>query len=457
MTDAANAGESDDSRVDTTANAHRANSQPTHSLIPPVKNTERHQPTPKPSQLAARVALVFDKDHRLRRRGSQEVVQQFPSGRVERRIQTGFDDDDSDTFLEDKIERRRMTSRSAGSSGGSPLNRTVPETGSRDGSLDRSSTHRAVTPSHVTENVADGRGGRGKEREVRQKSQTSPNAQSPRRSQRFKDTRSSTSARGSNPLMPNTAEAEVDELTEPNDLVQRLKSPDGGDDFEEDMDEDAIAAQRAAMKEEREHRTQEQREAQAAREALQVVRETQAIPGEAQVFANAQTPKARQRGKENQPTGTPTPSTPSRQQGSSPRRKRTHVESEDPISSEDEMVDERRETYRASRSLSPKKHNRYCTGHNRRRSRQPWTNEETKCLMDSMDRLLAPVDDEGDGAILIYATILRWHGAKGAESQILAARNNVQLKDKVRNEILRLRRSNLPVSVAFFCLPCPRC
>ena len=45
----------------------------------------------------------------------------------------------------------------------------------------------------------------------------------------------------------------------------------------------------------------------------------------------------------------------------------------------------------------------------------------------------------------IYAEVLKLHGPNGSESEELANWNNVQLKDKARNILIRLQRDGLSV------------
>lgn len=84
--------------------------------------------------------------------------------------------------------------------------------------------------------------------------------------------------------------------------------------------------------------------------------------------------------------------------------------------------------------------NRYFTGHNAR-GRMPWTPEETACLLDS----LASFEPNLRAGVRMqpYTQILQLHGPRGTISKTLAQRNNVQLKDKARNELLRLQRENV--------------
>ncbi|CDW96613.1 hypothetical protein, partial [Sporisorium scitamineum] len=84
-----------------------------------------------------------------------------------------------------------------------------------------------------------------------------------------------------------------------------------------------------------------------------------------------------------------------------------------------------------------KRSNLYITGHNMT-GRTRWTQPETDCLLDSLHELarykkIAP-------KFKVYTEILRRHGVHGTQSRVLARWNNVQLKDKSRNELIRMKR-----------------
>ena len=85
----------------------------------------------------------------------------------------------------------------------------------------------------------------------------------------------------------------------------------------------------------------------------------------------------------------------------------------------------------------------YFTGGNRPAGRLRWSEEETKALMESLDLICALKEEQQ--VIQPYSIVLRMHGPRGSVSTVLANRNNVQLKDKSRNECLRLKRSGEPV------------
>lgn len=89
-----------------------------------------------------------------------------------------------------------------------------------------------------------------------------------------------------------------------------------------------------------------------------------------------------------------------------------------------------------------KRSNLYVTGHNMT-GRSYWTDTEVRCLLESLHELarykkVAP-------KFKVYAEILRRHGEHGSESTTLARWNNVQLKDKSRNELMRMRREGLTI------------
>ncbi|SPC65724.1 uncharacterized protein UHOD_04006 [Ustilago sp. UG-2017b] len=84
-----------------------------------------------------------------------------------------------------------------------------------------------------------------------------------------------------------------------------------------------------------------------------------------------------------------------------------------------------------------KRSNLYVTGHNMT-GRSRWTPTEVQCLLDCLHELarykkVAP-------KFKVYTEILKRHGVNGTQSRILARWNNVQLKDKSRNELIRMKR-----------------
>ena len=89
-----------------------------------------------------------------------------------------------------------------------------------------------------------------------------------------------------------------------------------------------------------------------------------------------------------------------------------------------------------------KRSNLYITGHNMT-GRSRWTSAETECLLDSLHELarykkVAP-------KFKVYTEILRRHGVQGTQSRVLARWNNVQLKDKSRNELIRMKRQGVRI------------
>lgn len=84
-----------------------------------------------------------------------------------------------------------------------------------------------------------------------------------------------------------------------------------------------------------------------------------------------------------------------------------------------------------------KRNNLYVTGHNMT-GRSRWTPTEVSCLLTSLHELarykkVAP-------KFKVYTEILKRHGVNGTQSKTLARWNNVQLKDKSRNELIRMKR-----------------
>ncbi|TKY85970.1 hypothetical protein EX895_004795 [Sporisorium graminicola] len=103
------------------------------------------------------------------------------------------------------------------------------------------------------------------------------------------------------------------------------------------------------------------------------------------------------------------------------RRNNTHVEPEG----------------QAVRVEPYKRSNLYITGHNMT-GRSRWTQPEVDCLLDSLHELarykkVAP-------KFKVYTEVLMRHGVNGTRSRMLARWNNVQLKDKSRNELIRMKR-----------------
>ncbi|KAE8257353.1 hypothetical protein A4X13_0g2405 [Tilletia indica] len=84
---------------------------------------------------------------------------------------------------------------------------------------------------------------------------------------------------------------------------------------------------------------------------------------------------------------------------------------------------------------------KYSYGVNGRRF---WTPEETKCLMDALNKYahLATIERPASEPFYIWQYILERHGPRGTKSRVLARRNNMQLKDKARVELERMRRND---------------
>lgn len=93
---------------------------------------------------------------------------------------------------------------------------------------------------------------------------------------------------------------------------------------------------------------------------------------------------------------------------------------------------------RAAGSTVPKRASLYNTGGNTN-GRKPWQTDETAVLMNSLYEICLYKQEYV--AMQPYAIVLRWHGPKGERSHLLASRNNMQLKDKCRNELLRIKRA----------------
>lgn len=70
--------------------------------------------------------------------------------------------------------------------------------------------------------------------------------------------------------------------------------------------------------------------------------------------------------------------------------------------------------------------------------RQFWTQEETDCLLREL-RIVAR-EKKSNPRLQVYPQILKIHGRDGEESEVLKRYDNGQLKDKARNELIRMKR-----------------
>ncbi|CAD6893629.1 unnamed protein product [Tilletia laevis] len=80
--------------------------------------------------------------------------------------------------------------------------------------------------------------------------------------------------------------------------------------------------------------------------------------------------------------------------------------------------------------------------------RRFWTPKETKCLMDALHKyayllVIGKKRSTGKSLIQIYDHVMQRHGPHGYKSTALARRNHMQLKDKARSELQRMRREDL--------------
>lgn len=130
--------------------------------------------------------------------------------------------------------------------------------------------------------------------------------------------------------------------------------------------------------------------------------------------------------------------------------KRRRSEDEDPDydpqdDEEEEKAHERRRI-KAPQAQRLKRHYNYSTGGNRL-GRQKWTEEETQCLHRALEKLIRK--RAKDPSYQIYAEVLNRHGSRGSTNTILRLRNNVQIKDKARNELLRMDKVGQMVSCSF--------
>ena len=115
------------------------------------------------------------------------------------------------------------------------------------------------------------------------------------------------------------------------------------------------------------------------------------------------------------------------------------------IEEEEEVTRRRRQVPRSqSVRVEPfKRANLYITGGNMV-GRQNWTEEETQCLLDSLYEVARFKRQKP--RFQVYSRILELHGANGLRTQTLGRWNNVQIKDKSRNELIRMRREGIKVS-----------
>ncbi|PWN87168.1 hypothetical protein FA10DRAFT_281928 [Acaromyces ingoldii] len=126
-------------------------------------------------------------------------------------------------------------------------------------------------------------------------------------------------------------------------------------------------------------------------------------------------------------------------EGPSGSGKRRRSEDEDPdYDPQDDEEEEKahgRRRVKAPQAQRLKRHYNYSTGGNRL-GRQKWTEEETQCLHRALEKLIKK--RANDPSYQIYAEVLNRHGSRGSTNTILRLRNNVQIKDKARNELLRM-------------------
>ncbi|PWN34295.1 uncharacterized protein FA14DRAFT_180921 [Meira miltonrushii] len=127
-----------------------------------------------------------------------------------------------------------------------------------------------------------------------------------------------------------------------------------------------------------------------------------------------------------------------REEQNSPAKKVQQQEESDEEASEIEPD----ESERAAQNSQIVTKYRYTIGQNNV-GRKKWTNEETQCLMSAMDSIMT--GEDAKLKLRPYFAVLQLHGERGSIDNLLATRNNMQLKDKVRNEILRLKRGGTEV------------
>lgn len=113
---------------------------------------------------------------------------------------------------------------------------------------------------------------------------------------------------------------------------------------------------------------------------------------------------------------------------------------EEPDEEESEIADD--ESERGAQNSPAVAKYRYTIGQNNV-GRKKWTDEETDCLMSAMNSVMT--GEDAKLKLRPYFAVLQLHGDKGSIDNLLASRNNMQLKDKVRNEILRRKRGGIQV------------
>ncbi|PWN50969.1 hypothetical protein IE53DRAFT_386698 [Violaceomyces palustris] len=86
--------------------------------------------------------------------------------------------------------------------------------------------------------------------------------------------------------------------------------------------------------------------------------------------------------------------------------------------------------------------NLYVTGANVN-GRRYWTKAETDCLLETLYRIARYKKTKPK--FQVYSAVLELHGPSGKKSRTLKRWNNVQLKDKSRNELQRMRKEGLKI------------
>jgi hypothetical protein len=372
-----------------------------------------------------RVHLEFGPNLQLQTRQIGQDRSKFPPGRVAQQIETEFDDGDSDVFLdkirEDKASKLSRSSRKRKLDAAKAVRRDVAEENEVEALAD---VEAQDSPDLV------GRAGHAaSSRKGKEKATEKDIGAGPARRSRRKRVRNSPSTvagtledhgRGGSTRLasPPTASAEDVTTLDQEDggttgaASSASRSGKGADeaDFEENLDEEELQRRQEEAREQRKRLKALEKERARIDAELASVRAT-SVAKHSELQRKSRTPVR--------------------------RLNFDFSDSEAPV-----VRDEKGHTNTKQGTM-----NRYATGGNRN-GRVAWTPEETHCLIGAIDKLYDAFKLEGNlqgnHSSQIYTRILNLHGPQGSISRLLANRNNLQLKDKVRNEIRRLRRNNDP-------------
>lgn len=346
---------------------------------------------PQSNQNANKQALVFDQDNRLRRADPNQTPVRFPTKPVHRtQVEIEFDKNDSDTFLERLFpsDNEKISRQTQGSSGRSPkrYNLRAPSSSTTNAEKKRKSAPnqiwRLLRGSYSSEEVEEGAN------------------EEPGETNRQTGKVISVIGRKDDEEVDELVEEAEDEdmiaaeldlgdgerrdnNKENDDYVRNSENNSIDEDFEDRLNDDAIRAQKEEVLQRRQKRGEERER------SLRESRLQRRIDGE--------------------------------ESGS-------EIEEDDSI--------------KRAENAPEKPRYRYTIGQNNV-GRKRWTEEETACLMSALDTIMS--GDDIKAKLRPYHAVLQLHGERGSIDNMLASRNNMQLKDKVRNEILRMKRSALHI------------